>query len=54
MLGEQHPDMATTYNTMAGVFRNQGEYAQALEYYERALAIWRVMLGEQHPDTVTI
>ena len=29
-----------------------GEYAGALPYYEQALAIWKKVLGEKHPNTV--
>ena len=30
-LGKEHPDTATTYNNIASVYQNQGDYGQALE-----------------------
>jgi tetratricopeptide (TPR) repeat protein len=39
---------------MAGVFNNQGRHAEALVHNARALAIYRDVLGERHPDTATI
>ena len=36
---------------MAGVFRAQGDYDKALEYYEKALAVCKAKLGEAHPYT---
>jgi len=35
---------------MGEVFCAQGRHAEALEYYERSLAITREVLGERHPD----
>ena len=37
---------------MASVFDNQGQYAKALEWYERALA-GRQALGVDHPRTLS-
>ena len=36
---------------MAGVFRAQGDYAKALMYYEKALAVYKMKLGEAHRYT---
>ena len=36
---------------MAGVFRAQGEYEKALEYYGKAQAIRERVFGTEHPDT---
>ena len=47
-LGEEHPGVATTLNGMASVYRSQGRYEEALEHYERALAVRRKALGEEH------
>ena len=35
----EHPDTATTYNNMAIVYDNQGQYDKALDCYGKALAI---------------
>ena len=53
VLGEGHPDTATSYNNLAGVYARQGEYGKAEELYEKALAIRERVLGEEHPDTAT-
>ena len=33
------------------MYREQGDYVKALEYYEKALAISERVLGKEHPDT---
>ncbi|WP_073602024.1 tetratricopeptide repeat protein, partial [Vibrio aerogenes] len=49
-LGESHPDVATSLNNLAGLYKSQGQYPKALPLYERALAIREASLGESHPD----
>ena len=39
MLGAEHPDTAGTYNNIAIMYKSQGQYDKALEYYGKALAI---------------
>ena len=39
------------YNNMAGVYKAQGKYEKALEYYGKALVISERVLGTEHPDT---
>jgi CHAT domain-containing protein/tetratricopeptide (TPR) repeat protein len=51
VLGEEHPDTATSYNKLAGNLNVQGQHAEAQALCEKALAIWRKVLGEEHPDT---
>jgi tetratricopeptide (TPR) repeat protein len=51
MPGIEHSDTAATYNNIAVVYYNQGDYPQALEWYHRALAIREKALGKEHPDT---
>jgi len=51
VLGADHPDTATTYNNIAGVYYSLGDYEQALERLEKALAIQEKVLGADHPDT---
>lgn len=53
VLGKDHPDTATTYNNIAGVYYAQGDYASALEWYSKALHVNESILGQNHPDTVT-
>ena len=38
-LGDDHPDVATTYNNMANSIQDQGKYDEALAMYEKALSI---------------
>ena len=52
-LGPQHPDVATSYNNLATVLRNEGDLKQAKEYHERALAIRLQILGPQHTSFAT-
>ena len=49
-LGDDHPDVADTYNNMAVVYRNQGKYEEALAMHEKALSIYLKKLGDDHPD----
>lgn len=44
--GEDHPDVATTYNNLGNVYQSQGDYAKALEYHEKALRIRLKVLGD--------
>ena len=48
-LGDDHPDVATTYNNMALVYTKQGKYNEALAMYEKALSIRLKKLGDDHP-----
>ncbi len=42
--------MATSLNTLAGLYDNQGRYAEAEPLYQRSLAIREKALGPEHPD----
>ena len=53
MLGEHHPDTATSLNNLAELLRSQGDYAAAKPLYEQALAIDKEALGEKHPGYAT-
>ena len=48
--GENHPNTAASYNNIGGVYAAQGNYAEALEYHEKSLAIRLKVFGETHPD----
>ncbi|KAF8461380.1 hypothetical protein BDZ91DRAFT_851079 [Kalaharituber pfeilii] len=52
-LGADHPDTLSTVDKIARVFHEQGQYNEALEFYERALAGREKALGTDHPDTLT-
>jgi tetratricopeptide (TPR) repeat protein len=48
-LGEDHSDVADTYNNMAIVLESQGTLDDAMELYREALGIYKKTLGEEHP-----
>ncbi|CAB9526368.1 Tetratricopeptide repeat protein [Seminavis robusta] len=47
---KNHPSVATTYNNIALVLNESGDYEGALAKYEEALAIQLSALGKNHPD----
>ncbi|CAM9461600.1 unnamed protein product, partial [Ectocarpus fasciculatus] len=48
--GPDHPDVATSINSWAGLLRAQGKYAEAVLLYERSHAIREKAVGPEHPD----
>jgi tetratricopeptide (TPR) repeat protein len=50
VLGEDHPDNATTYNNIGAVLYEKGDYDGAMVMYQKALAIQAVVLGD-NPST---
>ncbi len=53
ILGEEHPDVATSYGNIASVHDSLGDYPLALQFYEKSLAIRLKVLGEEHPYVAT-
>ncbi len=53
MLGKEHPDVATSLNNLAGLYRAQGAYEQALPLSERAFAIFEKVHGKEHPEVAS-
>ena len=51
MLGEEHPDTATSYNNLAGVYASEGEYKRALIFYRKSYNILLLKFGQNHPYT---
>ena len=51
--GRSIPTWPLSLNNLAGLYRDQGKYAQAEPLYQRALAIREKALGPEHPDTAT-
>ncbi|MBP5977263.1 tetratricopeptide repeat protein, partial [Brasilonema sp. CT11] len=45
-LGEEHPDVATSYNNLAEVYRSQGRYTDAEPLYIKASELLRRLLGD--------
>ena len=48
--GEQHPEVASSYQNLGVVQHLKGNNGQALAFWNQALAIRLVVLGEHHPD----
>ncbi len=46
MLGQEHPDTATSLNNLAELYKAMGDYAKAEPLYRRALAIREKALGQ--------
>ena len=53
VLGKEHPS-TTSYITSRRCIERQGDYPQALEFYEKAFMIVYKKLGEANPKTKTI
>ncbi|NES40394.1 MAG: tetratricopeptide repeat protein [Moorea sp. SIO2C4] len=49
-LGQDHPDVATSLNNLAGLYYSMGRYDQAEPLYQQALKIRKQLLGEEHVD----
>ncbi len=50
---EDHPDVATSLNSLALLYNNQGRYAEAEPLYNEALAMRKRIYPEDHPDVAT-
>jgi tetratricopeptide (TPR) repeat protein len=48
-LGEEHIDLADTYNNIGIVYDDKGEYEKAIDFYQKSLDIRLKILGEEHP-----
>lgn len=48
ILGEEHPDVARTYDEIGMVYRIRGEYEKALKYHHLSLDIALKTYGEKH------
>ena len=49
-LGSAHPDLASSLNNLARLYRAQGQGAESLPLYQRALAIREQALGVDYPE----
>ncbi len=54
LLTEEHPDVATSYNNLAGLYSSTGRYSEAEPLYIKALEIASKSLGANHPNTITV
>jgi tetratricopeptide (TPR) repeat protein len=53
VLGEEHPDVATSLNNLAALLNAQGKYDESILLFTRSLEIKRKVLGEEDPDVAT-
>jgi non-specific serine/threonine protein kinase/serine/threonine-protein kinase len=49
LLGDGHPDYATSISHFGDLLWQEGEYEQSRRLHEQALAIWREVHGPDHP-----
>ncbi|NEQ29164.1 MAG: tetratricopeptide repeat protein, partial [Microcoleus sp. SIO2G3] len=54
LLGEEHPNLASSLNNLAGLYRSQGRYSEAEPLLVQALTIFEARLGVNHPNTVVV
>ncbi|CCI37966.1 hypothetical protein MICAK_3720004 [Microcystis aeruginosa PCC 9701] len=54
LLGDNHPDVATSLNNLAALYDSQGRYTEAEPLYREAINIATQVLGDNHPHTQTI
>lgn len=52
LLGDDHPDIATSLNNLAELYRTQGRYGQAEPLYRQALELSQQQ-GNEHPAVAT-
>jgi tetratricopeptide (TPR) repeat protein len=52
LLGEEHPDVATSLHNLANLYESQGRYAEAEPLSLQALEIAERQLGVNHPNTI--
>jgi tetratricopeptide (TPR) repeat protein len=50
----EHPNVATSLNSLAELYRAQGRYAEAEPLYTHALAIGEKQFGPEHPNVATL
>ncbi len=53
-MGENHPDYATSLNNLALLYYSQERCDEAEPLYIQTLELKKQLLGENHPNTVTI
>jgi len=52
VLGHDHSYLSNSLNSLALMFRSQGNLAEALPVFERSLTIRKTSLGGEHPSVV--
>jgi tetratricopeptide (TPR) repeat protein len=52
VLGQDHPNFASSLTNLADLLQNLGEHEASRQLYERSLAIREKVLGPDHPSTI--
>jgi tetratricopeptide (TPR) repeat protein len=52
-LGERHPDVASSYNNLAGLYESMGRYEEAEKLFKKTLALRLEILPENHPHIMS-
>ena len=50
IFGEEHGDVAASYNNLGNVYQALAQYNKAKEYHDKALIIRKKIFGEKHGD----
>ena len=53
-MSPNHPGTARSLNNLAGLYKQQGRYADAEPLYKRALAIFELTFKSEHPEVLKI
>ncbi|NEQ42226.1 MAG: tetratricopeptide repeat protein [Leptolyngbya sp. SIOISBB] len=53
LLGEVHPNVATSLNNLADLYKDQRQYSEAESMYRQSLEIRKLLLGETNLDAAT-
>ena len=48
IFGEEHADVAASYNNLGIAYQDLGQYNKANDYHEKALLIRKTICGEEH------
>jgi len=54
VLGSEHPDTASSYNNIGILYRVQGDYEQAFDYFFKAYRVLKLKLNPNHPKLQTV
>jgi tetratricopeptide (TPR) repeat protein len=52
-LGLEHPDTASSFNSLAKLYFQVGDYAKAEPLFQQVLEIWKKVLGPENSITAT-
>jgi tetratricopeptide (TPR) repeat protein len=52
LLGEEHPDTATSYNNLSIFYYNTEDIERAYKYMKKAIEIWERVLPKNHLNLI--